>query len=119
MKVSETFERVRALVARRDVRVSDHGFDELASDGILVREVLAGVEKAQVWRTTRSTPRVPVCSFSRRRRLPAPFMLSGASRRGRPRQRFLSQPTGLIRSGGLTISSAGETHEQAAQETSP
>jgi hypothetical protein len=46
--MSRTFERVLALVARRDVRISEHGYDELAADGILVREVLAGVENAQI-----------------------------------------------------------------------
>lgn len=45
--MSRTFERVLALISRGEVRVSDHGYDELAADGILVREVLAGVEKAQ------------------------------------------------------------------------
>ena len=41
--MSATFERIRDLVARREVRISEHGYDELAHDGILVREVLAGV----------------------------------------------------------------------------
>jgi hypothetical protein len=44
--VSKTFERIRLLVNRREVQVSDHGYDELAADGLLVREVLAGVETA-------------------------------------------------------------------------
>ena len=41
--MSATFEKIRDLVARREVRISEHGYDELAHDGILVREVLAGV----------------------------------------------------------------------------
>ena len=57
--VSETFQRVRALIARREVRVSDHGYDELASDGILVREVLAGVETAQVLEDYPEYPKGP------------------------------------------------------------
>jgi hypothetical protein len=44
--VSETFERIRLLVGRREIRVSDHGYDELAADGLLAREVVAGVETA-------------------------------------------------------------------------
>jgi len=43
-----TFDKILDLVSHRAVRVSDHGYDELAADGILVREVLTGVEKAQV-----------------------------------------------------------------------
>jgi hypothetical protein len=45
--MSRTLEQVLTLIARREVRVSDHGYDELAADGILVREVLDGVEAAQ------------------------------------------------------------------------
>ena len=57
--MSEIFERVRALIARREVRVSDHGYDELASDGILAREVLAGVETAQVLEDYPEYPKGP------------------------------------------------------------
>jgi len=57
--VSDTFEKVRALIDRREVRVSEHGYDELAADGILVREVLAGVEKAQVLEDYPEYPKGP------------------------------------------------------------
>lgn len=57
--MSETFERIRALAGRREVRVSEHGYDELASDGILVREVLAGVETAQVLEDYPEYPKGP------------------------------------------------------------
>jgi hypothetical protein len=36
------------LVANGDVKISAHGYDELAADGILVREILASVEDAVV-----------------------------------------------------------------------
>jgi hypothetical protein len=41
-----TFDRVRALVARGEVRVSDHGYDEMSDEDILARDVLAGVFEA-------------------------------------------------------------------------
>ena len=44
--MSQTFEKIRRLVARNEVRVSVHGYDELADDNILVRDVMAGVEGA-------------------------------------------------------------------------
>lgn len=44
--MSRTLHRIRELVERREVRLSSHGYDELAADGILVREILAGVESA-------------------------------------------------------------------------
>ena len=42
----ETLVAVRRLVDAGDVRISEHGYDEMAEDGILVRDVLAGVATA-------------------------------------------------------------------------
>jgi hypothetical protein len=42
--MSATLRRVQMLVALGKVRVSDHGYDELANDGILAQEVLAGLD---------------------------------------------------------------------------
>jgi len=44
----KTLERVKELITRGVVRVSEHGYDELAADGILVREILDGVAQADV-----------------------------------------------------------------------
>jgi hypothetical protein len=44
--VSTTLEAIQRLVAAGDVRISEHGYDELANDGILVRDVLSGVSAA-------------------------------------------------------------------------
>jgi hypothetical protein len=41
--MSETLDRIRALVAQGEVRISDHGYDELEEDGILPSDVLAGI----------------------------------------------------------------------------
>ncbi|MBM4142620.1 MAG: DUF4258 domain-containing protein [Lentisphaerae bacterium] len=46
--MSKTLEQIKVLVAAGDVRISDHGYDELAADGILVRDVVAGLETAEV-----------------------------------------------------------------------
>jgi hypothetical protein len=40
--------QIRELVASGRVRISDHGYDELMEDGILARDVVAGVPQAQV-----------------------------------------------------------------------
>jgi hypothetical protein len=39
-------ERIRSLVSGGEVRISEHGYDELAEDGLTAREVLAGVQSA-------------------------------------------------------------------------
>jgi hypothetical protein len=46
--MSAAFERVKRLVAEREIRISDHGYDELAQDGILAREVVSGVQDGQI-----------------------------------------------------------------------
>lgn len=46
--MSETLEQIRQLVSEGRVRISDHGYDELAADGMLASEVVSGVANAQV-----------------------------------------------------------------------
>ena len=44
--MSATLEAIQQLVAAGDVRISEHGYDELANDGILARDILNGVSAA-------------------------------------------------------------------------
>ena len=46
--MSETLDLVKQLIARGEIRISEHGYDELAADGLSVSEILAGVGAAQV-----------------------------------------------------------------------
>ena len=46
--MSNTFELILDLIRRKDIKVSDHGYDELADDDIFVREIMAGVANAIV-----------------------------------------------------------------------
>ena len=46
--MSQTLQLVIGLVARQDVMISEHGYDELAEDDILVTDVIAGVTDAVV-----------------------------------------------------------------------
>ena len=57
--MSKTLRSIIDLVAKRDVRISDHGYDELAQDGILVREVIAGVPEALVLEDYPNFPKGP------------------------------------------------------------
>ncbi len=46
--MSKRFEQIRRLVREGAVRISEHGYDELAADGILAREVVEGARDAIV-----------------------------------------------------------------------
>jgi hypothetical protein len=46
--MSETFDKVCALVERGEVKVSDHGYDEMSDEDILARDVLAGISEGIV-----------------------------------------------------------------------
>ena len=46
--VSSTLEHVQRLVQDGTVRVSEHGYDELAADAISVREIVTGIADAMV-----------------------------------------------------------------------
>ena len=46
--MSKTLEQVRVLVAHGEVRVSLHGYEELAADGVQVRDIVAGLATAVV-----------------------------------------------------------------------
>jgi hypothetical protein len=57
--MSDTFQSIRDLVRSREVRVSSHGYDELAADGILAMDLIAGVEDAKVLEDYPDYPKGP------------------------------------------------------------
>jgi hypothetical protein len=46
--MSQTLKHVQELVAQQSILISDHGYDELASDDIFVQDVIDGVAEAIV-----------------------------------------------------------------------
>ena len=57
--MSATLEVVRQLVAAGDVRVSEHGYDELSDDDILVRDLLSEIDNATVVEDYPAFPKGP------------------------------------------------------------
>lgn len=43
--MGDTLQRVRELVRAGTVKISEHGYDELAADGISVREIVEGLQE--------------------------------------------------------------------------
>ena len=46
MDVSSILETMRSLVLSGDVRISEHGYDELSNDDLTAREIVSGLESA-------------------------------------------------------------------------
>jgi hypothetical protein len=46
--LSNFLKAVRHLIHTGSVRISEHGYDELAEDGLTVKELLDGIDKAHV-----------------------------------------------------------------------
>lgn len=46
--MNETWHKIFKLLKHREIRISEHGYDELAADGITVREIIAGAIDAVV-----------------------------------------------------------------------
>jgi hypothetical protein len=57
--MSATLEAIRQLVATGEVRISEHGYDELAEEAIFVRDLLDGIDNAIVIEDYPSFPKGP------------------------------------------------------------
>ena len=57
--VSNTFDSIRALIYEGSVRISEHGYDALSADGLFARELVEGVEFAEVIEDYPNYPKGP------------------------------------------------------------
>jgi len=106
-KMGDTRRRVCVLVLAGEVKISEHGYDELVVDGIFIREIIEGVQDAPLIEEYPSFEKGP-CVLVRQ--------IGGHGNAihavwGIPRMRFLqpfwSPHIDRIRSVGLTIIPGG------------
>lgn len=71
--MSELVDQVRALLGAGDIRISEHGYDEMAEDGLSAREVLGGVSEAVVVEEYPNYPKGPCVLFLQKDRTGTPI----------------------------------------------
>ena len=59
--MSEIFERIRDLVKKGSVRISEHGYDELSVDGLTARELVNGVATGEMLENYPDFRKGPCC----------------------------------------------------------
>ena len=57
--MSQTLEQIVALAGRGEVKISDHGYDELAEDGIFVRDIVESLPDAELLEDYPDFPKGP------------------------------------------------------------
>lgn len=102
--MNSALQRVVALVGRGEVRVSEHGYDELAADAILVRDVAAGAPRRSSSRATRILPGGRAYWCCSETATGIRFTWSGASRPELKGRRSSSPPIGRTRIAGAMTS---------------
>ena len=106
---------MRDLIRAGDVRISEHGYDRLAEDGLRAREAVAGVQEAVVVEEYLNYPKGPCILFCRGTERANPSMWCGASQRAMISQWFWLPHTGRIRSGGMKHL-CGDDEDETAKE---
>jgi len=43
----ELFNKIKQLIIDENIRISDHGYDELANDGLFVKDIISGITSAK------------------------------------------------------------------------
>lgn len=86
--MSDFFDRLRELISERDILISDHGYGELAEDGITAREVIAGIRDAAIVEEYPEYPKGPVFWYCKKTEQANLSMLYGVSQRGIIDQQF-------------------------------
>jgi hypothetical protein len=91
--VSTTLEKIIELVSRRQVFISSHGYDELAADDILVKDMVIGIAKTVVVEDYPDYHKGPCVLVLQKIARASPSMWSGVYRKENHHRQFSLQHT--------------------------
>lgn len=75
--MSDFLKAIRHLIATGDVRISEHGYNELAEDGLTVKELFDGIDKAQIVENIQIIQKEDVYYFCKKINMAIPFKYCG------------------------------------------
>ena len=102
--MSDFFQRVRDLISAGEVRISEHGYDELVEHGLTAREILAGILTSVVVEEYPDYPKGPCVLLLQKDCAGNPVHVVWVSRTGMTSRLFWSRHTGRTRIAGMSIS---------------
>ena len=109
--MSATLAAIQHLVASGDVRISEHGYDELANDDIFARDVLDGVSAAALVEDYPQFPKGPAVLVLHSTPKVSRSTLFGAFRLGARALRFSLRGIDPIQRAGVLTSCGGSSDE--------
>ena len=57
--MSKTFERIKELVSKHEIKISDHGYDEMSEDNIFVKDIITDVDNGIIVENYHEYPKGP------------------------------------------------------------
>lgn len=79
--MSETFKKIIELIEKGEVIISNHGYDELAEEGLMVKEIIASVMDGKVVEDYPEYPKGPCTLYCKEIAREILYMWYGVFRR--------------------------------------